>query len=195
MPFELTVSFCNAMAVKLMEEKRACFMAEDHPDKRSAIKQSHLELSELCMTFIAAAINPLESRKLAAESAQLDHDLAVGVLPSAARFGAVLQMHNDMTDLVKDMRDELATGMVAPNSMIADVAAKGGLTPVCRFHQHGKDASANPCIAGPVSCDRQGVLGQHAGRGQGYVARGKPSVSAAGHHPHDGKPARSFRSI
>lgn len=147
MRLPVTIAFGNALAGKLFEEKKACRDAEARPHMRGDIKQRHLELSELCTTFLAAVINPLEARRIQAQD--ISYEFMRSVLPDAAKFGVVIQMHNDMTDLVKDMDAELASRMIAPNVMIAEVAERGGLDEYqdfisCRLRALPPNAHVNP---------------------------------------------------
>lgn len=143
MPLPVTIALGNAMAAALFEEKKACHLAEQTPAARRPIKDNHLRLSELCVAFLAAVVNPLEGRKLRGQMSPMTPEFVTSVNPNAAKFGAIIQMHNDMTDLVKDMQDEIDTGMAAPNAVIADVAVVQGLPEYKGFLiAHGADLPA-----------------------------------------------------
>lgn len=133
LPLPVTTALCNELSAKIYDEKKACHEAISHPQARQAMRSPHLELSGLCVATLAAALNPIQGKRLEGNSSLITSDYISGEMPDAVRFGAIIQMHNDMSDLVKDMQDELHTGMTAPNTLITDIAARGLLEECAHF--------------------------------------------------------------
>lgn len=124
LPLPVTIAFCNQLAISLYAEKLACHEAEADVSARLRLKEDHMRLSGLCVATLAAIINPVQTKNLTAATADIGLGQIEEHFPDAMRFGAVIQLHNDMLDMFKDMGDEMRTGMVAPNSLIAQIAAR-----------------------------------------------------------------------
>ena len=122
LPFPATVAFANALAEKVYAEKEACHLAQDNPAGRMEAKQRHLELSALCIAFMGAVLNPAQGKTMARHADELSYDFIADSMPNLVRYGVVLQIHDDLSDLLKDKREEEDKDVVSPNTVLADMA-------------------------------------------------------------------------
>jgi hypothetical protein len=112
MPIELTILFANLLAYAVEKEKLACFEG-----RRDDAAKAHVALSAACGCNSAALVNPLISQFLV----NLDLDTSFTIermrelMPSAYALGAVVQIHDDLTDLCKDVVEEANTNIISPN--------------------------------------------------------------------------------
>ncbi|MCG6881694.1 MAG: hypothetical protein LJE96_21430 [Deltaproteobacteria bacterium] len=112
MPIELTILYANLLAYAVEQEKLACFEG-----RRDDAAKAHVALSAVCGCNSATLVNPLASQFLA--------DLNLGtsftieklreLMPSAYALGTVVQIHDDLTDLCKDVVEEANTNIISPN--------------------------------------------------------------------------------
>jgi hypothetical protein len=122
LPFPATVAFANALAEKVYAEKEACHLAQDNPAGRLDAKERHLELSALCIAFMGAVLNPAQGKAMARNADALSYDFVAAAMPNLVRYGTVLQIHDDLSDLLKDKREEEDNDVVSPNIVLADMA-------------------------------------------------------------------------
>lgn len=122
LPFPTTVAFANVLAEKVMAERDACHVAQHSPKKRLQAKQSHIELSALATSYIGAIVNPELGRKMSEHASELTYDFVAASMPDLVRYGEVLQLHDDLSDILKDKRDEEVQEVVSPNAVLADMA-------------------------------------------------------------------------
>ncbi len=134
LPFPATVAFANALAEKVYAEKEACHLAQNNPAGRIDAKQRHLELSALCVAFMGAVLNPAQGKEMARHADALSYDFVAASMPSLVRYGIVLQIHDDLSDLLKDKREEEDKDVVSPNTVLADMAQGQAFTDLEDFY-------------------------------------------------------------
>lgn len=122
LPFPATVAFANALAEKVYAEKEACHLAQDNPARRLDAKQRHLELSALSISFMGAVLNPAQGKEMERHADALSYDFVAASMPNLVHYGVVLQIHDDLSDLLKDKREEEDKDVVSPNTVLADMA-------------------------------------------------------------------------
>ncbi len=127
LPFPASVAFANALAEKVVAERDACHLAQGNPQMRLDAKQRHIELSALAVSFMGAVLNPAQGRKMAANAHHLTYDFIAASMPDLVRYGEVLQVHDDLSDLLRDKREEEVLDVVTPNIVLADMAQSSAL--------------------------------------------------------------------
>jgi hypothetical protein len=115
MPMELTILFANLLACTVEQEKLACFEG-----RRNDATKAHVALSAVCGCNTATLVNPFVSQLLT--SLDLNTSFTIEklreLMPSAYALGTVVQMHDDLSDLYKDVIEEANTGITSPNIVL-----------------------------------------------------------------------------
>lgn len=120
--FPATAAFANVIAEKVVAERDACHLAQGNPQARLDAKQRHIELSALCVSFMGAVLNPAQGAEMTARADALTYDTIAAAMPDLVRYGEVLQIHDDLSDLLRDKREEEDLNVVTPNAVLADMA-------------------------------------------------------------------------